>query len=52
MTRSILAIDQGTTNTKALLVSDEGRVLAAGSAPLAGDWFERYLAGTRQVVEP
>ena len=35
MTRSILAIDQGTTNTKALLVSDEGRVLAAGSAPLA-----------------
>ena len=29
----ILAIDQGTTNTKALLVGHEGRVLAQGSAP-------------------
>lgn len=30
----VLAIDQGTTNTKALLVDDQGRVLARASAPL------------------
>jgi glycerol kinase len=35
MMRSILAIDQGTTNSKALLVGEDGRVLAAGAAPLA-----------------
>lgn len=30
----VLAIDQGTTNTKALLVDDQGRVLVRASAPL------------------
>lgn len=30
----VLALDQGTTNTKALLISDTGRVLARASAPL------------------
>jgi len=30
-----LAIDQGTTNSKALLVSDSGAVLASGNAPVA-----------------
>jgi glycerol kinase len=33
MRRAILAIDQGTTNTKALLVSEEGHVLADASQP-------------------
>jgi glycerol kinase len=32
--RHILAIDQGTTNTKALLVDDAGRILARASSPL------------------
>jgi len=31
----ILAIDQGTTNTKALLLSRDGRIVAAASRPLA-----------------
>ena len=35
MSRNILAIDQGTTNTKALLVDPSGRVLARGSQPTA-----------------
>jgi glycerol kinase len=30
---AILAIDQGTTNTKALLVAQDGRILASGSSP-------------------
>ncbi|WP_112310494.1 FGGY family carbohydrate kinase [Pseudogemmobacter bohemicus] len=34
MTRAILAIDQGTTNSKAILVSETGEVLARGSAPV------------------
>ncbi len=34
MTIAILAIDQGTTNSKAVLVSPEGRILARGSAPV------------------
>lgn len=34
MPRAILAIDQGTTNTKAVLVSDSGAILARGSAPV------------------
>lgn len=33
MARAILAIDQGTTNTKALLISEQGRVIAEASAP-------------------
>lgn len=32
MTRAILAIDQGTTNSKAVLVSDSGEILSRGSA--------------------
>jgi glycerol kinase len=31
----VLAIDQGTTNTKALVIDDRGQVLARASAPLA-----------------
>ena len=31
---SILAIDQGTTNTKALLIDESGRIVASGSCPL------------------
>ncbi|MGV8985895.1 MAG: FGGY-family carbohydrate kinase [Cypionkella sp.] len=32
--RHVLAIDQGTTNTKALLVSDDGAILARAASPL------------------
>ncbi|MDQ1300830.1 MAG: glycerol kinase [Chloroflexota bacterium] len=35
MKHNILAIDQGTTNTKALLVDPSGRVLARGNTPTA-----------------
>jgi glycerol kinase len=34
----ILAIDQGTTNTKALLINDSGRILARASAPLTTEY--------------
>lgn len=34
MTRAILAIDQGTTNSKAVLVSTRGQILARGSSPV------------------
>lgn len=34
MTNAILAIDQGTTNSKAVLVSAAGAILARGSAPV------------------
>ncbi|WP_405070489.1 FGGY family carbohydrate kinase [Kribbella sp. NBC_01510] len=34
MLRAVLAIDQGTTNSKAVLVSADGGVLATGSAPV------------------
>ena len=34
MVRAVLAIDQGTTNSKAVLVSADGGVLATGSAPV------------------
>jgi glycerol kinase len=33
-TAAVLAIDQGTTNSKAVLVSADGRVLATGAAPV------------------
>lgn len=33
-TRHVLAIDQGTTNTKAMLVSDTGAIIARASVPL------------------
>ena len=35
MNENILAIDQGTTNTKALVVSPAGTILARGSQPTA-----------------
>ncbi|MBN1979597.1 MAG: glycerol kinase, partial [Anaerolineae bacterium] len=35
MSENILAIDQGTTNTKALVVSPSGAILARGSQPTA-----------------
>ena len=46
MTRAILAIDQGTTNSKAVLVSDRGDILSRGSAPVGIDhtqpgWVEQ-----------
>ncbi|MBT9369910.1 FGGY-family carbohydrate kinase [Rhizobium sp. CSW-27] len=34
MTTAILAIDQGTTNSKAVLVSSEGEILARGASPV------------------
>lgn len=34
MTTAILAIDQGTTNSKAVLVSADGEILARGSSPV------------------
>jgi glycerol kinase len=34
MTQAVLAIDQGTTNSKAVLVAADGRVLASGSSPV------------------
>jgi len=46
MTSAILAIDQGTTNSKAVLVSAAGAILARGSAPVGIDhprpgWVEQ-----------
>jgi glycerol kinase len=35
MVQAVLAIDQGTTNSKAALVTADGNVLATGSAPVA-----------------
>ena len=34
MTSAILAIDQGTTNSKAILVSETGEIIARGAAPV------------------
>lgn len=34
MTRALLAIDQGTTNSKAILVAETGEILARGSSPV------------------
>ena len=34
-TRVVLAVDQGTTNSKAILVAEDGRVLARGSSPVS-----------------
>ena len=46
MTRAILAIDQGTTNSKAVLVSPDGHILSRGSSPVGlthpqSDWVEQ-----------
>ena len=45
----VLAIDQGTTNTKALLIDDQGRILARASSPLTTSyphpgWAEQSAA--------
>lgn len=45
----VLAIDQGTTNTKALLIDEQGRILARASAPLTTSyphpgWAEQSAA--------
>ncbi len=59
MTRAILAIDQGTTNSKAVLVSDSGEILSRGSAPVGIDhphpgWVEqdplRVWASVQEAV--
>jgi glycerol kinase len=46
MTTAILAIDQGTTNSKAVLVSTTGEIFARGSSPVGIDhpqpgWVEQ-----------
>lgn len=58
--RAILAIDQGTTNSKAVLVSESGDIIARGSAavgisyPKSG-WVEqdpdRIYASVREAIE-
>ena len=40
--RAILAIDEGTTNAKAILVSQEGEIIASGAAPVP---IEHPLSG-------
>lgn len=56
---SVLAIDQGTTNTKALLIDEAGRILARASAPLTTSyphpgWAEQSAsaiwASVQQVI--
>jgi len=56
----VLAIDQGTSSTKAIAVASDGRVLARGSAPLGlvtprPGWVEQdpdeILASVRSAVE-
>ncbi|WP_431324194.1 FGGY family carbohydrate kinase [Rhizobium sp. YTU87027] len=58
--QAILAIDQGTTNSKAVLVSEEGEVVARGSAPVGisypkPGWVEqdpsRVYASVCEAVE-
>ena len=51
----ILAIDQGTTNTKALAVDIKGRIVAEASAPMSVDypkpgWAEQSATGIWQSV--
>lgn len=53
--RAILAIDQGTTNSKAVLVSETGSVLARGSSPVGiafpqPGWVEQSAARIWQSV--
>ncbi|KKB07069.1 glycerol kinase [Devosia geojensis] len=56
----VLAIDQGTTNTKALLVSPDGRIVAQASVPNAVDYprpgwaeqsGEKLWQGVRAAIE-
>lgn len=60
MTRAILAIDQGTTNSKAVLVSLAGEILSRGSSPVGIDhprpgWVEqdprRIWASVQEAIE-
>ena len=46
MGHNILAIDQGTTNTKALIIDPAGRILARGSQPTAISYPAAGLGGT------
>ncbi|MGW1894681.1 FGGY family carbohydrate kinase [Streptomyces sp. NPDC002004] len=48
MTRAVLAVDQGTSGTKALVVHPERGVIGAGTAPVR----PRHLPGGRVEVEP
>ncbi|MFQ8433435.1 FGGY family carbohydrate kinase [Amaricoccus sp. W119] len=55
MTSAILAIDQGTTNSKAVLVSAEGAILARGSSPVGIEhprpgWVEQSPTRLRDSV--
>lgn len=52
---NILAIDQGTTNTKVLLVNSAGQIIAQASRPLSQTyphpaWVEQYAAAIWQSV--
>jgi glycerol kinase len=60
MTRAIIAIDQGTTNSKAVLVSSEGWILSRGSAAVGIDhprpgWVEqdplRIWASVQEAIK-
>lgn len=48
MTRPVLAVDQGTSGTKALVVCPERGVIGTGTAPVR----PRYLPGGRVEVDP
>lgn len=55
MSRSILAIDQGTTNSKAFLLDEAGRIVARASRPMTvthprAGWAELDSAGIWQTV--
>jgi glycerol kinase len=54
--RAVLAVDQGTTNSKAILVAEDGRVLARGAAPVATEhprsgWVQQDAAQMWQSVQ-
>ena len=55
MAAGVLAIDQGTTNTKALLVDAHGAILASGSRPMRvetprPDWVEQSATAIWESV--
>ena len=50
--RAVLAVDQGTTNSKAVLVAETGAILATGAAPVdirhpRPGWVEQDAEGCR-----
>jgi glycerol kinase len=56
MARHVLAIDQGTTNTKALLFDEQGQVAARAERPVASTfprpgWVEQDAAAVWRTVE-